>query len=131
MLNLFPAQTTKVELAATRGVVAEQASTEGTLLSEAAQTAESLGAAERDVEGLLDKVTRQVGGGGRSCAGAVVGCYRKEARDGSTSARPTRLLHKQVCVEIARYVYGKAIDEMIPKPPFLLVVQAWLWSNRA
>ncbi|CAM9924291.1 unnamed protein product, partial [Ectocarpus sp. 6 AP-2014] len=52
-------QATKVELAATRGVVAEQASTEGALLSEAAQTAESLGAAERDVEGLLDKVARQ------------------------------------------------------------------------
>lgn len=81
--KLFHAQATKVELAATRGVVTEQASTEGALLSEAAQTAESLGAAERDVEGLLDKVARQVGTVPRACrkyAGAVVGCSHKEAR---------------------------------------------------
>lgn len=74
---LPPAQATKVELAATRRVVAEQASTEGALLSEAAQTAESLGAAERDVEGLLDKVARQVGavprrGRGGWCCGRVL-----------------------------------------------------------
>lgn len=53
-------QATKVELAATRAVVAEQASTERSLLAEAAQTTSSLGAAELDVEGLRAKVARQV-----------------------------------------------------------------------
>lgn len=50
-----------MELSATRAVVAEQASTERALLSEAAQTTASLGAAEEDVEELREKVARQVG----------------------------------------------------------------------
>lgn len=49
-----------MELAATRAVVAEQASTEQALLAEAALATASLGAAETDVEGLRAKVERQV-----------------------------------------------------------------------
>lgn len=73
-LHYAALQATKVDLLATRAVVEEQALTERALLSEAAQTTASLGVAERDVEGLREKVTRQVWFGAVWCGLGWAGC---------------------------------------------------------